>query len=63
MLFFFGIGHGVPIIPITTFSRMVGGRIGEKYVSVGEWTSRIFGLLVILVGLVYAARYFGYLLW
>ncbi len=63
MLFFFGIGHGVPIIPITTFSRMVGGRIGEKYVSVGEWTSKIFGLLVILVGLVYAARYFGYLLW
>lgn len=63
MLFFFGIGHGVPIIPITTFSRMVGGRIGEKYVMVGEWTSKIFGLLVILVGLVYAARYFGYLLW
>jgi cytochrome c-type biogenesis protein len=63
MLFFFGIGHGVPIIPITTFSRMVGGRIGEKYISVGEWTSKIFGLLVILVGLVYAARYFGYLLW
>ena len=63
MLFFFGIGHGVPIIPITTFSRMVGGRIGEKYVSVGEWTSKIFGLLVILVGLVYAVRYFGYLLW
>jgi len=30
---------------------------------VGEWTSKIFGLLVILVGLVYAARYFGYLLW
>ncbi len=63
MLFFFGIGHGVPIIPITTFSRMVGGRIGEKYVSVGEWTSKVFGLLVILVGLVYAARYFGFLLW
>jgi len=63
MLFFFGIGHGVPIIPITTFSRMVGGRIGEKYVSIGEWTSKVFGLLVILVGLVYAARYFGYLLW
>ena len=63
MLFFFGIGHGVPIIPITTFSRMVGSRIGEKYVSVGEWTSKIFGLLVILVGLIYTARYFGFLLW
>jgi len=63
MLFIFGVGHGVPIIPIATFSRAVGGRIGEKYVSVGAWTTKFFGLLVILVGLVYAARYAGFLLW
>lgn len=63
MLFIFGIGHGVPIIPIATFSRAVGGRIGEKYVSIGKWTTKFFGLLVILVGLVYAARYVGFLLW
>ena len=63
MLFIFGVGHGVPIIPIATFSRTVGGRIGEKYVSVGAWTTKFFGALVIAVGLVYAARYFGILLW
>ncbi len=63
MLFVFGVGHGVPIIPIATFSRSVGGRIGEKYVSVGGWTTKFFGLLVILVGVVYAARYAGFLLW
>ena len=63
MLFIFGVGHGVPIIPIATFSRTVGGRIGEKYVSVGAWTTKFFGLLVIAVGVVYAARYFGLLLW
>ncbi|HNX39613.1 MAG TPA: cytochrome c biogenesis protein [Methanothrix sp.] len=63
MLFVFGVGHGVPIIPIATFSRSVGGRIGEKYVSVGAWTTKFFGLLVILVGVVYAARYAGFLLW
>jgi len=63
MLFIFGVGHGVPIIPIATFSRAVGGRIGEKYVSVGAWTTKFFGLLVILVGAVYAARYAGFLLW
>mgnify|MGYP002347469937 FL=1 len=63
MLFIFGVGHGVPIIPIATFSRTVGGRIGEKYVSVGAWTTKFFGLLVIVVGVVYAARYFGLLLW
>ena len=63
MLFVFGVGHGVPIIPIATFSRAVGGRIGDQYVSVGKWTTKFFGLLVIAVGAVYAARYFGYLLW
>ena len=59
----FGIGHGVPIIPIATFSRAVGGRIGEKYLSIGGWTTKFFGLLVIVVGMVYAARYAGFLLW
>jgi len=63
MLFIFGVGHGVPIIPIATFSRAVGGRIGDKYVSIGKWTTKFFGLLVIAVGLVYSARYFGFLLW
>jgi len=63
MLFIFGVGHGVPIIPIATFSRAVGGRIGEKYVSIGAWTTKFFGVLVIAVGMVYAARYTGLLLW
>jgi len=63
MLFIFGVGHGVPIIPIATFSRAVGGRIGEKYVSIGTWTTKFFGLLVIVVGVVYAVRYAGLLLW
>lgn len=63
MLFIFGLGHGVPIIPISTFSRTVGARIGEKYISAGKWTTKIFGLLVIAVGVVYAARYFGFAMW
>jgi cytochrome c-type biogenesis protein len=63
MLFIFGLGHGIPIIPISTFSRAVGGRIGEKYISAGKWTTILFSLIVIAVGLVYIARYFGYMLW
>jgi cytochrome c-type biogenesis protein len=63
MLFVFGLGHGVPIIPISTFSRTVGGRIGDKYIAIGSWTTKFFGLLVIAVGVVYAARYFGFVLW
>jgi cytochrome c-type biogenesis protein len=63
MLFIFGLGHGVPIIPISTFSRTVGARIGEKYIAAGTWTTRFFGLAVIAVGVVYALRYFGLALW
>jgi cytochrome c-type biogenesis protein len=63
MLFAFGVGHGVPVIPIATFSRTVGGQIGEKYISAGKWVTKIFGLAVIVIGLVYATRYFGFKLW
>ncbi len=63
MLFVFGVGHGVPVIPIATFSRAVGGEIGEKYISARKWITKIFGLAVILIGLVYAVRYFGFKLW
>ena len=63
MLFVFGVGHGVPVIPIATFSRAVGGQIGEKYISAGKIVTRIFGIAVIVIGLIYAARYLGYRMW
>jgi cytochrome c-type biogenesis protein len=63
MLFVFGVGHGVPVIPIATFSRAVGGQIGEKYISAGKWVTKVFGLAVIVIGLVYGVRYFGFKLW
>jgi cytochrome c-type biogenesis protein len=63
MLFVFGVGHGVPVIPIATFSRAVGGQIGEKYLLAGKYVTRVFGLAVIVIGLVYAVRYLGYKMW
>lgn len=63
MLFVFGVGHGIPVIPIATFSRAVGGQIGEKYILAGRYVTRIFGVAVILIGLIYAARYIGFKLW
>jgi cytochrome c-type biogenesis protein len=63
MLFVFGVGHGVPVIPIATFSRAVGGQIGEKYISAGKWVTKVFGLAVIVIGLIYAVRYMGYKMW
>jgi cytochrome c-type biogenesis protein len=63
MLFVFGVGHGVPVIPIATFSRAVGGQIGEKYISAGKYVTKVFGLAVIVIGLVYAVRYLGFKMW
>lgn len=63
MLFVFGVGHGVPVIPIATFSRAVGGQIGEKYIAAGRYVTKIFGLAVIVIGLIYAVRYFGFKMW
>jgi cytochrome c-type biogenesis protein len=63
MLFVFGIGHGVPVIPIATFSRAVGGQIGDKYISAGKYVTKIFGLAVIVIGMIYAMRYLGFKMW
>jgi cytochrome c-type biogenesis protein len=63
MLFVFGVGHGVPVIPIATFSKAVGGQIGEKYIAAGKHVTRIFGLAVIVIGLIYAVRYLGFKMW
>jgi len=63
MLFVFGLGHGVPVIPIATFSRAVGGQIGEKYISAGKYVTKIFGLMVIVIGLIYTVRYLGFKMW
>jgi hypothetical protein len=33
-------------------ARAVGGEIGEKYISAGKRIMKIFGLMVIVIGLV-----------
>jgi cytochrome c-type biogenesis protein len=63
MLLLFGIGHGVPIIPISAFSRTVAGKIGDRYIAAGRYLTAIFGAAIIVVGIVYAARYFGIAFW
>jgi len=41
----------------------VGGQIGEKYIAAGKHVTRIFGLAVIVIGLIYAVRYLGFKMW
>ena len=62
-LFVFGLGHGIPIIPLCAVTSSFRGKVGNKYVSVGRWMQRIFGILIIIIGIIMAARFWGFNLW
>lgn len=63
LLFIFGIGHGVPIIPLCTFTTSLRAKLGNKYVSAGKWMERIFGLTIIIIGIILMLRFWGINLW
>jgi cytochrome c-type biogenesis protein len=63
LLFVFGIGHGIPIIPLCAVTSNVRGKMGNKYVKAGKWMHRIFGMLIIIIGIIMAVRYWGFNLW
>lgn len=63
LLFVFGLGHGIPIIPLCAVTSSVRGKLGNKYLSAGRWMQRIFGVLIIVIGLIMAARFWGFNLW
>jgi len=63
LLFVFGLGHGVPIIPLCTVTSSVRGKLGNKYVTAGRWTQKVFGVIMIIIGLIMAARFWGINFW
>ena len=63
MLFVFGLGHGIPIIPLCAVTRSIRGSLGNKYVKAGKWMQRIFGLIIILIGIIMAIRFRGINFW
>lgn len=63
LLFVFGIGHGVPIIPLCTFTKGMRAKLGNKYVAAGKWATKIFGVIIIVIGVLMALRYYGIILW
>lgn len=63
LLFVFGLGHGVPIIPLCTVTSSVRGKLGNKYVAVGNWMQRIFGIIIVIIGIIMAIRFWGINLW
>ena len=63
MLFVFGLGHGIPIIPLCAVTSSVRGKLGNKYVKAGKWMQRIFGLIIIAIGFIMALRFWGINFW
>jgi cytochrome c-type biogenesis protein len=63
LLFVFGLGHGVPIIPLCTATSSIRGKLGNKYVTAGKWMQRIFGIIIIAIGIIMAIRFAGIRFW
>ena len=63
LLFVFGIGHGIPIIPLCAVTSSVRGKVGNKYVKVGRWMHMIFGIIIIIIGIIMAVRFWNINLW
>ena len=63
LMFVFGLGHGLVIIPFCAATGEMKGRMGNKYIKAGNWIKTGFGIAIIVLGLLFAARYFGYFLW
>jgi len=63
LLFVFGLGHGVPIIPLCAVTSSVRGKLGNKYVTAGKWMQRVFGVIIIVIGAIMAVRFWGINFW
>ncbi|MEM4259132.1 MAG: cytochrome c biogenesis protein [Candidatus Thermoplasmatota archaeon] len=63
LLFVFGLGHGIPIIPLCAATTTIRGKLGNKYVLVGKWMQKIFGVLIVIIGMIMAIRFWGIKLW
>jgi cytochrome c-type biogenesis protein len=63
LLFVFGLGHGIPIIPLCAVTSSIRGKLGNKYVTAGKWMQRVFGIIIIIIGVIMAVRFWGINFW
>jgi len=63
LLFVFGLGHGVPVIPLAVVTRTARGGLANKYAKLGRWVVRAFGVVVVVLGVIFISRSFGVKLW
>jgi cytochrome c-type biogenesis protein len=63
LMFVFGLGHGMIILPFCVATGDLRKRVGNRFIQAGKWIQITFGLTVITLGIIYAMRLFGYRLW
>jgi len=63
LLFFFGLGHAVPIIPIAMVTETSRSKLSEKYLRAGKAVTLIFGLAIVVMGALFILRGLGIYLW
>ena len=63
LFFVFGIGHGMIFIPLAVGTRTFSARLTQRFVKAGSVVKIVFGVLVVLMGIIFALRFFGIKLW
>jgi len=63
LFFFFGLGHGIIIIPLSVGTSSFSARLAQRFVNAAKWTRIIFGIMVIAMGVIFSLRFFGVKLW
>lgn len=63
LMFVFGLGHGVPIIPLTVVTKGMRAKIGNAYISAGRVIEKIFAVAILVIAILFILRYFGVNLW
>lgn len=53
LLFMFGLGHGVPIIPLAVLSGSARAVATRKFTRAGEYLAKVFGVIIILIGILF----------
>ncbi|MBN1389377.1 MAG: sulfite exporter TauE/SafE family protein, partial [Candidatus Thermoplasmatota archaeon] len=64
LLFFtFGIGHGMIFIPLAVGTRSFSARLTQRFIKTGKIVKIVFGIIVVLMGIIFTIRFFGIKFW
>lgn len=63
LMFVFGLGHGMAILPFCVATGDLRKRIGNRFILAGKWVQRTFCIAVIVLGIIYVIRIFGFKFW